>query len=240
MRIWFPLFPAAFLGAGLVGWAIQEPKITDELLHDAAIIAVPPFLMIWIRAAVRAFRAYWSRVEELPAVTHGFVQRRIHISKDLASQLAPDALRAAYHHEAAHADHHDPIRIWLAQIATDLQWPLPGAKKRFQDWLTALEMARDDEARRRGADGVALAEAILTAARLMPCPKVQPRAASITGGGDALKERVERLLGPLPAEEPHRRARVSLARSSVCAAGIAFGILWGDEFVRALPMIVPL
>jgi beta-lactamase regulating signal transducer with metallopeptidase domain len=64
----------------------------------------------------------------------------------LAKTLDDRTIEAALEHERAHARHHDPLRIWLAQLATDLQWPWPQAHKRFQLWILALELARDEEA----------------------------------------------------------------------------------------------
>jgi hypothetical protein len=75
------------------------------------------------------------------------------VSPALAEVLDPAALRAVHEHESAHARHHDPLRIWLAELAADLQWPSPSARARLQSWPETLELARDDEARERGAQG---------------------------------------------------------------------------------------
>jgi hypothetical protein len=34
--------------------------------------------------------------------------------------------------------HRDPLRIWLAQLATDLQGSSPGARERLSWWMAAL------------------------------------------------------------------------------------------------------
>ena len=235
--IWVPLVPAAIACSVLVGWAIQEPSITDELVDPIAIVVALFFGLLWVRAGVRALRSLRARAP-LPAETRGLIRPRIHIAPELVCMLDHDAATAVYEHEAAHARHLDPLRIWIAQFVTDLQFPSRPAKQRLTDWLVALEVARDEEARRKGADGAALATAIIAAARICPCPDGHMHAsASIQGTGQALRARVQRLLAPLPTDVPKPR-RWDLLKLAVCAslfAAIALGVVWGDEFVHVLP-----
>lgn len=96
----------------------------------------------------------------------GVLRPRILISPRLANALQDRELEAVVEHERAHARHRDPLRLWLAQLATDLQWPWPQARVRFRAWIHALELARDEEALARGVDGADLAAAILVSVRL--------------------------------------------------------------------------
>ena len=82
------------------------------------------------------------------AATVALLRPRVVVCETFGAQLDEHALAAALAHEQAHARHRDPLRIWLAQIVTDLQWPLSGARARFEQWLFALELARDEEAPR--------------------------------------------------------------------------------------------
>src|SRR5260370_28665157 len=163
-QIWLPLLPTALVMAWLCGWALAEPDPTDEILPSSWLLAALPFAALFLRSAVRAIYSLLQRPRH-GAMTVGLLRPRVVLSPLLASALDGRAIRAAVEHERAHARHHDPLRVWLAQLATDLQWPWPEARKRFRSWIQALEIARDEEARARGADGADLAAAIIAAAK---------------------------------------------------------------------------
>ena len=156
----------------------------------------------------RAVRSLSRDGSFVPAATVGVVRPRVMLSP------CPRAL-GALPQSSKHARYRDPLRIWLAQVATDLQWPWPAAARRFYAWLEALEWARDDEARRGGIEGEDGARA--------PALPVAPAA---TADADALRTRIARLLGPLPAESrlaPRTSALVAGALLTAVAAGAAFG-----------------
>src|SRR6266478_2842093 len=113
--------------------------------------------------------------------------------------LSEGQVNAVLEHARAHARHCDPLRIWLVQLATDLQWPWPQAHERLRRWLLALELARDEEARATGIEGTDLANAILASARFDQRVNLPPQAA-LTGEASALKHRIGRLLDPLPTD----------------------------------------
>lgn len=169
-RIWAPLWPCLGVLAFLFGWAIHEPEGGAQALPVLAFLFALPFALLAVRAALRAVRsaaaaAKVARAKPL-AVTVGLWRPRTLISPILRDALDAAALRAVREHEAAHARHRDPLRVWLAQLVTDLQWPVPAARRRFASWRVALELARDDEARSRGVDGGDLAAGLLAVARL--------------------------------------------------------------------------
>jgi Zn-dependent protease with chaperone function len=238
-RLWGPLLPAATALALLVGWALQEPSTTDELLRPAAALAALPVALVWARATWRAVRALSARVDA-PAAVVGLLRPRVEIDARLAEVVSSAGMEAARAHEEAHARHRDPLRIWLAQLATDLQWPFGGAAARLAAWLDALELARDDEARRAGARGEDLAEALVGAARLSTSQSTRLAAvARLDGPSRALAARVERLLAPLePERRPARRRVAVLAVTATLLAAAWLGFAHGDLALRALPFVV--
>ena len=234
-RIWRPLIPAALIAAALCGWALAEPDPVPEHVPVTILIASVPFVGLFARAMVRAG---WSLVRDdgdPEIATVGVVKPRIVISPHLARALDERALEAAIEHERAHARRRDPARIWLAQIATDLQWPWPQAQERFRCWIVALELARDEEARATGADGLDLARAIIAVARIR---RGYPLAtlAALTGEESVLKERIDRLIRPElePAAPAVSGWRPVWLLAGGIAASIALGLFFGEAAVAAL------
>ncbi|HVU49793.1 MAG TPA: hypothetical protein VHL80_03845 [Polyangia bacterium] len=235
-RLWAPLAPAAAAFALLVGWALHEPSVTDEIISPAALLLATPLALVWARAALRAAAALRARVQGLPAGVVGLIRPRVVVDPTFRGALDAASLEAVLAHEGAHARHRDPLRIWLAQLATDLQGAPRGARARLDAWLEALETARDDEARRAGVRGADLANALVLAARAAAPPA--PAAVATLGSPEALlAARVDRLLAPLERPAP-RRASLALV-ALACAIGTAAlaGWLRGDLFVRALPFV---
>jgi hypothetical protein len=235
-RLWLPLLPALLVLGVLVGWAVQEPATTDEMLRPLAFaLAIPPALLV-LRASVRGIGALRSVGAPLAAATVGLVRPRVLVSAALRERLDPSALNAALAHEHAHVRHRDPLRIWLAQLVTDLQWPSRGAVDRLRDWQRALELARDEEARRQGAKGEDLAAAIILATRLGP-PDPRTATATLTGPAIELTMRVHRLLDPLPPPSRDGRLLVGLVVVVGVLAACGAGLHFGDALVRALPIV---
>jgi len=248
LQLWLPIVPALVVAAGLCGWALQESDpVRDRFDHGMVVTACLPFGVIALRAALRAAWALVREPAELPICTAGLLRPRAVFSPFLARTLEECQIRAAWEHEQAHVRHRDPLRIWLAQIATDLQWPWPWARKRFHTWLEALEYARDDEARSRGVSGVDLAAAILVTARQSSSTR-QPYGARRAAAGDAtllgdarlLQARIARLLAPSP-DAGARRARPRLGdprAAGVLAAMLAIactlGAVYGEWILHAL------
>lgn len=248
LRLWLPVMPAMLVAAWLCGWASREPDpVADRVDQWALIAACLPFAVVAARAIGRAVWALTRDPLQAGVCTVGLIRPKVLFSPFLAKTLDEPALEAAWQHEQAHARHRDPLRIWLAQVATDLQWPWPGASSRFDAWLEALEYARDDEARERGASGEDLAAALLATLRHTRALE-QTRFASgsvtvhaharLIGDRGALQRRVARLLAPLP--EP--RITNALARSRTDAARFAgllmlagmLGALYGAPIVSDL------
>lgn len=251
LRLWLPVMPALMVAAWLCGWALREPDpVHDHLDRWVLIGACVPFAVVVWRAALRAV---WALTREpfdagTGVCTVGLLRPQILFSPFLAKTLDDDMIDAAWRHEQAHVEHRDPLRIWLAQLATDLQWPWPGARQRFDSWLEALELARDDEARRHGASGTALAAALLSTLR-RSASGAEARArrsrthlsahACLTGDPQALQRRVALLLAPLAEAPAAPRAMtrfLQIEARFICllmAAGI-LGALYGERILHPL------
>jgi BlaR1 peptidase M56 len=236
-RLWAPLLPAAVMLAALVGWAIQEPSSTDELLRPFAWAFVFPVALIWLRMIIRAALALRAPRILPVAATLGILHPRVVVRSALRRRLDRASFDAAVAHEQAHVRHRDPLRIWLAQIVTDLQWPSAAAAQRFKDWMIALELARDEEARARGVTGEDLAEALIAAVRMAREP-MAAFGAHLTGPERSLAERIHRLLSPLREGPLVRSQLVWFPLLAAMVAAVAFGVARGDLLVRALPLIV--
>jgi len=105
-------------------------------------------------------------------------------------------------------------------------------------WLLALELARDEEARAAGIDGIELADAIVASARFSQQTNLSVCAA-LTGDACALEERIARLLEPL--REPRGtcgNVYGSLLMTSSLLMAVALGSVFGERVVRALFLMV--
>ncbi|MGH8169265.1 MAG: hypothetical protein ACRET5_12370 [Steroidobacteraceae bacterium] len=248
IRLWIPVVPALFVAAGLVGWALREPDpVRDPLDRGVLLAAWAPFGVIFARAALRAVWAVARRPMDCAVSTVGLIQPQVVFSPFLARQLDEEVIRAALAHERAHVLHRDPLRIWLAQWVTDLQWPWPGAMLRFERWLDALELARDDEARASGSDGADLAAAVLASMRFNSQLEPQDGAcfngtqlahARLTGDSRALRNRVSRLLAPLTSRGKVQRLgtlqRAGYLLIPLLMAAVLLGVIYGERLVHPL------
>jgi hypothetical protein len=231
-RLWAPLVPATIGILVAIGWALQAPDMTDDALDVALLIAALPGAWIAARTATRGLRALATPNVPL-AATVGLLRPRVVVDPRLATVLDRDELEAVHAHEAAHARHRDPLRIWVAQLAMDLQWPAPSARDRFHHWMHALELARDEEARELGVEGASLASAVVNVAKLSRGHAPTP--AALVGHGMMLRDRIGRLLGPLVRADQARRTLLAFATMTVLAAAITTGIVGGDHVLRLIP-----
>jgi BlaR1 peptidase M56 len=235
-RIWLPLIPGLMIAAWLCGWALIEPDPTPESVPPAILLASIPLLFLFARAAVRAAWSLLRNRDDLGVATVGLLTPRIIFSPYLAKKLDDRVMEAALEHERAHARHRDPLRIWLAQLVTDLQWPWPQAHQRLRLWLLALELARDEEARAGGVEGADLADAVLACARSGQQHDLGLQAA-LADNPAAFKERIARLLRPLPSRSEAIRAGARGALMILPLAlllAVALGSVFGEHLVNAL------
>lgn len=224
-----PLASFVISVAMVTGWALHEPA-DPETLRTPLLLFAALVSAVWIRAIMRAISSLRTQPHG-PAMTVGLLHPHIVVSPSYAASLEPDVLAAVVAHEAAHARHHDPLRIFIAQLATDLQWPSSRARARFDHWTHVLELSRDDEARARGADGADLAAGVVAAARIKHvCGGVVARLT-----GTELRERIDRLLAPLrPTDAPEPSRGRLIAWIAAIGAALAFGAFYGEAIVRVL------
>lgn len=235
-RVWLPVAPALTLAAALCGWALREPDPVPERVPGSLILVSLPFALLLTRAAIRAGWSLLGDGRGAGIGTVGLLRPRMVFPRHLAESLDGQEIEAALEHESAHARHRDPLRIWLAQLATDLQWPWPQARERLQQWLWALELARDEEARVAGVDGADLASAILVAARSVHEAN-RPSVAALIGERSALKERIARLLAPLPTGSAGAIADKWRSFPSLIPAllgALALGAMFGERVLHVL------
>ena len=234
-RLWRPVMPAGLIFAFLIGWTLQEPE-SSEPAAPVLLAVAALFAGVWIRAGIRAVAALRHR--GALAMTTGLIRPRVTIAPALVERLDAQALRAVEAHEAAHARHRDPLRLWLAQIATDLQWPSRRARGRFADWRAALELARDAEACEQ-VDGSDLAAALIEAVRIDAGRIARGPDTALAGlidGSGAFSDRIYRLLdAPHVAPPPAARRWGWLMIGAGLGVALAMGALSGEMIVRWLP-----
>ena len=243
-----PALAVLLLAAWFVGWALTEPDPVRDPLDPAVVLLLwLPFGLLFARAAARAVWALLRQLPECGVSTCGFLQPQVVFSPFLARRLDEPVIHAALAHEHAHARHRDPLRIWVAQLITDLQWPWPQAPRRMTAWLAALELARDEEARREGIEGPDLAAAVLASVRFLgELPARERHAlagtqlvhARLIGDAQTLHQRVARLLAPTRGSGA-AAARFSLRRRVVLMvplllAVMLLGAVWGQRIMLPL------
>ena len=243
-----PLVPVLVIAAWLVGWAFTQPDPVTGLDPFIVLAVWLPFGFLFARATVRAV---WALVRDSPECgvsTFGFLQPQVVFSPFLARRLDEPVIRAALAHEHAHARHRDPLRIWVAQFITDLQWPWPQAQRRLTAWLAALELARDEEARRENIEGADLAAAVLASVRFLGDLAPRERRglggtqlvhARLIGEEQTLQYRVSRLLAPslraetTPGKSRGLRRRLVLMVPLLLLA-MMLGIVYGPRIMHPL------
>lgn len=156
-------------------------------------------------------RALRSRIAAVdgdthPVCTRGLWRPTIEVSKALMARLDDSALTAALLHEAEHHDARDPLRFLVATVSLALNpcgFLLRGELRR---WRAGREVVCDEWAVRRAADPLALADALVAAARI---DRPLPAFSVSLGGSDKglLRLRVHLLLdyASRPPGRPSRR-----------------------------------
>lgn len=236
-RVWMPLAPMIIVLCALAGWAALEPENSERVPRSLLLLSLP-CAFIWTRAVWRAVKALGRRQGVRAAGVIGLWQPRIVISDQFRARIDDVTAAAAAAHEAAHARHRDPLRLWLAQFATDLQWPSERAAERLRAWLRVVEFARDDEARHAGVEGADLAAAIIAAVRLHD-PNERPPA--LVGDRADFETRIRRLLAPMPSDERVSSPAAGLLLAAAPAlVAIAFaGAFFGESLVRSAFRALP-
>lgn len=214
-----PLVPLFCALAWMLGWALVEPEPADEIPPPTIVLAALVYGVVVLRALARALVVARRRPLIRSAGVVGLLAPRVSIAPGFEAELDVEERAAVLAHERAHAAGRDPLRIVIASLAADLQWPTPSASLRFARWRHALELRRDEDARRHGVAGSALAAAILVAAQY---GDQETPSAGVAAG--ELRARIDRLLGPepLPRTASHRHW-LTLGAPALAVAGACVG-----------------
>jgi Zn-dependent protease with chaperone function len=236
LALWWPAVPTTVVAAWLCGWAFSQPDPVLDPVGPFLFFACAPFGAVVLRAVVRAGWSLARSPGDCGVATVGLLRPHIVFSPQLARRLDDRAVEAALAHERAHVRHYDPLRVWVAQLVTDLQWPWNSAQNRFTSWLTALEIARDDEARAAGVDGADLAAALVGSLRFQSAKRCTG-GVGLIGQPEVVQARIARLLRPLPnAVSPREPSRLATATFLVLTLGLAMGlgVAWGERVIGPL------
>jgi hypothetical protein len=195
-----------------------------------------PLALVVVRAIVRAAWSLARSPGDCAVATVGLLRPHIVFAPQLAKRLDDRAVEAALAHERVHVRHRDPLRIWAAQLVTDVQWPWSSAQRRFISWLEVLEYARDDEARAAGVDGADLAAALVGSLRFQSAAGCAG-SVGLIGQPQVVQARIARLLRPLPnAALPRDSSRMAIPALLVFTLmlAMAFGVACGERVIRPL------
>jgi len=231
-RLWLPAMPASLPFFALLGFAVADPE-GPQGLDVTRLLAMAPFGLVWLRAGVRAARTAFAEGHG-PALTVGLLRPTVKLSSELRAMLDPGELRAVMAHEEAHVRHCDPLRLWVVQLLTDLQWPLSRPRRRQRIWLRAIELARDEEAARQAnVDAADLASALIKTASLAQRPT--RTGAALADDVTLLEMRVRRLLSPKATNpEPRRRSFLAPLALALAIAAFVFGVTTSPPYVAIL------
>ncbi len=232
-QLWTPILVAILGTAWLWGWWVREPDASEAVPWGYIAIAIVAGIAC-ARTGLLVCTGWLMRRDTPAAYTAGWLKPRAVIDPVFAATLTDDEWQAVAAHEAAHVRHRDPLRVWLAQLCTDLQWPSRGAANRLRRWRIALEIARDDEARAAGIDGADLAHAVIAALRF--ASHESRGTAGLTTEETLVRARVDRLLSPFddrPSTPGHAR-KPAIVWAPVFVVIALTGAAWGEAIVRVL------
>lgn len=157
-------------------------------------------------------------------LTRGLFRPWIEISAELSRQFDDDALQAALLHEAGHAATLDPLRSAIVLFAQILNPFGALLSRHVEAWRFGTEVARDFDAIRDGAQPLAMADALVTAAHCQV--EVSVARCHLHGGREALEARVHLLLSG-DAVSPRRRTGDFRWLTAALAVGLTLPHLLG-------------
>jgi len=154
------------------------------------------------------------------AVTTGILEPRVVVSSGLIGALPPGQLRAVLEHEGAHVRRRDPLWKVLSRLGSAALHPSV-RRALLDDLELAAEQACDEEASVRVGDRLLVAQAIVTAERVIG-GRGASRCAATTAFDDAPAVlRVEVLLRPRIETRPVRRGLIAVALTLAALASAA-------------------
>lgn len=190
--------PLALVLAG-IGVAI----LASSTIRVAAAVrqsrAVTRRLVEATRGSVDGLEMPAARIESaFPVVALvGVLRPRLFVAAKVLQACTREELRTVIAHELAHARSRDNLRrLLLVAVPDPLSW-LPIGGRMDRDWGAAAEGAADEAAVGSDLrDRVHLAEALVKVARLAEASRPVPLPASALYRGEAVADRVRRLVDP--------------------------------------------
>lgn len=162
------------------------------------------------------------------ALTLGFIQPKIYVSRGLVQQLSTEEYQAVLAHERAHQRAYDPlVTAVMATISTLFRW-VPGAG----GWMSAAYSLRELAADAVATDGYRTTDALSSAFVKLSATSVHPSLSAFSPNRD----RLEKLLNhqwTLPRRWWHWS-------TGLIVAGIIFGSLSLGHFATAKSPTIPL
>lgn len=172
---------------GRAGWRLFRRQLEIRaLVHRAR----EPSLRLRDAAAAAAIRVMEIPDQGCECFVAGVFRPIAFVSRGIVDRMSDAELRAALHHEKAHAASHDPAMLGLLSFLHDLA---PGTDRALVAYRQARERRADLEASRREGP-CALASALLAVARPVPVPLP----AFGMAGPDAGTWRLQAILGVEP------------------------------------------
>ena len=163
----------------------------------------------------------------------GLFRPRLIVTRGLLEVLTPEEIGAGAAHEAAHGRTRDNLARLAMRAAPDLLHWTRAARRLEQRWAAAAEYRADAATAIAGsrATRLALASALVKAARLMPVmPPVEEPISTLVGGGE-IAVRVQRLIDDaevevaVPARRSHARTIVAAAIAGVALSAAYLPLL---------------
>jgi beta-lactamase regulating signal transducer with metallopeptidase domain len=179
--------------------------------------------------ALRTLRPRIRLVEGSVIRTVGLLRPHIEVGIAVACRLDASALAGALLHEQEHARGLDPLRFVVANACQTLNPTAFLLSGEVRNWRSGREAVCDEAAVHRGADPLALAEALVAAAR----PAEAAPAAHLGGGALSLLRGRIALLFSYATTPP--RCHCGRTSSKLAAAAlVTLGLLphyWGDDLI---------
>ena len=158
----------------------------------------------------------------------GVLRPRLIVTRGLMAALTPEEIAAGAAHEAAHGRARDNLARLAMRAAPDFLHWTRAARRLEQRWAAAAEYRADAAAIGRGSGArLALASALVKAARLMPStPLVNEPVSTLVCGGE-IAGRVERLIADSGAAatanaRSHRLRWIALAALGAAAVALTY------------------
>lgn len=185
------LLAVSAVGAAAVARRLGAPRDSGSSAEGSA-TAARLERVLGERSTLASLRGRMSVTDEVGFAigTHGFVRPRVVVGSSFAAGLSDDMLASALGHESEHVLAYDPLRYFVLEWALALNpFGRPLLEPHAVGWRAAREAHCDREAVILGAAPLALADAIVRAAR----PGPRPAVALGTRDASILKFRVEML-----------------------------------------------